>query len=161
MPPERTTWVGATLAGRYEVVERLGQGAMATVYRARDARLGRDVVVKVPHPELLLLDDFRARFERERESLVKAEHPGVVRILDAGEHEGLPWLALQHLPGGSLGDRIRAHPEGLDGAAVAAWLPEVARALDDLHAAGLLHRDVKPDNITSGWRGRSRAPTCG
>src|SRR4051794_22944108 len=100
------TWVGLDLAGgRYHVAARLGQGGMGLVYRASDRNLDTDVVIKVPRRALLDDPDFAHRFAREIRSLVRLVHPHVVRISDAGEHDGLPYAVMQYLPGGSLEDR--------------------------------------------------------
>jgi serine/threonine-protein kinase len=138
-------WLGQELAhGRYRVLDKLGEGGMGLVYRARDRNLGADVVIKTPkltHP-----DDDRAvqRFLREVRSLVALVHPHVVRILDVGEHEGSPFAVMELLTGGSLKTRqpLPHPPEALRD-----WLPDVAAALDYVHGKGCVHRDVKPDNI--------------
>lgn len=139
--------VGATLDGRYHVESVLGQGGMGTVYRARDSRLDRVVVVKVPHPKFLAEDGFRERFERETRSLLQLEHPHVVKVLDLGSHRGVPYTVLQYLPGGSLEDRLRDAGGRLPPQRVGLWLPSIAQALDFVHARGVIHRDVKPGNV--------------
>jgi formylglycine-generating enzyme required for sulfatase activity len=135
------------LDGRYRVGGRLGAGGMATVYLADDERLPRKVVVKVPHPALLLQEGFRKRFEHEVSSLTTLEHPNVVKIHDTGEVDGMPYAVMQHLPGGSLVDRVRAAGGRLRPGAVLDWLPATAGALDFIHRRGMIHRDVKPENI--------------
>ena len=87
---------GEVLDGRYRVESRLGEGGMATVYLAEDSRLPRKVVVKVPHPALLLTEGFRKRFEKEVASLTTLDHPHVVKIHDTGEFRGLPYAVMQH-----------------------------------------------------------------
>jgi len=138
---------GATLDGRFEVGAVLGQGGMGTVYRARDARLDRVVVIKVPHPKFLAEDGFRARFERETRALLQLEHPHVVKVLDVGSHRGVPYTVLQYLPGGSLESRLRREGGRESAEAVVGWLAPIARALDFSHARGIVHRDVKPGNV--------------
>jgi serine/threonine-protein kinase len=151
MLTDAVNWVGATLDGRYRVVSRLGEGGMGFVYRARDTRLDADVVIKVPRPSMLEDPGFADRFAREIRSLVRLEHPHIVRVSDVGTHDGLPFAVMQFLPGGSLRDRQRHGPDRrpVPGALadLHTWLATVADALDFIHARKYVHRDVKPDNI--------------
>jgi hypothetical protein len=142
---EMPSWQGLLLAdGRYQVGTPLGAGGMAQVYRAEDRRLGCDVVVKAPHPTLLLEPGFAARFALEVRSLVRLSHPNVVRALDVGEQDGMPFAVLQYLPGSSLRDRF---PSTAPLDSLSSWLEPIAAALDFIHGKGYLHRDIKPDNI--------------
>jgi len=106
---------------------------------------GRRVVVKVPHARLLN-EEFRRRFEREIDDLASLEHPRVIPVYDAGEHEGLPFLVVRHVGGGDLRQRMRPG-EHLTPEQVMEWLPAVAEGLDFVHRRGRLHRDVKPGNV--------------
>jgi serine/threonine protein kinase/WD40 repeat protein len=159
-PPSRTTctmttetadWVGLTLDGRYTVTARLGEGGMGFVYRAQDARLDCDVVVKVPRAAMLEDAGFRQRFRDEVGALVKLAHPHVVKVSDFGQHEGVPFAVMQFLPGGSLEDRrpkdAAGHFRAISSKALHEWLLPVAEALDFIHKQGYVHRDVKPPNI--------------
>lgn len=143
--------LGVSLAdGRYVVKAPLGKGSMAYVFRASDARLQTDVVLKVPKPEKVNTADFRERFQRESQMLIRFSHPHVVKVLDVGEYSELPYVVMQLLEGGSLSDRIAREadengcmtPESLK-----TWVREVARALDFCYRKGMVHRDVKPANI--------------
>jgi serine/threonine-protein kinase len=152
MTTDTATWVGQTLSGdRYQVTAKLGEGGMGLVYRALDRRLDAEVVIKVPRRAMLDDPAFAGRFAREVRSLVQLVHPHIVKVMDAGEHDGLPFAVMQYLPGGSLRDRQPAGPGGerlpLPGENLRAWLGAVADALDFIHRKGYVHRDVKPDNI--------------
>ncbi|MCA9049759.1 MAG: protein kinase [Planctomycetaceae bacterium] len=143
--------VGVTLAGdRYRVVGKLGNGSMAYVLRATDNRLNTDVVIKVPKPEKLTDNDIRERFRRESQLMVELSHPHVVKVLDVGEYQELPFVVMQLLSGGTLTDRINsatAENARLPPDSLKTWLREVARALDFCYRKGTVHRDVKPANI--------------
>ncbi len=99
--------------GRYEIKEQLGKGGMATVFRAFDPRFKREVAIKVL-PRELLLDDpqFRARFEREAETIAALEHPAIVPVYDFGEENGQPYLVMRLMSGGSLADLLRTGRPG-------------------------------------------------
>jgi eukaryotic-like serine/threonine-protein kinase len=141
---------GDLLAGRYRILAPLGAGGMATVYRANDERLSREVAIKVLLPNLASDPVVAARFEREARTLAAAAHPGVVSIfdVDAGDpNRGRePFFVMELCPGGSLADRLvdgqRLTPDEL-----IPTLVSVADGLADLHARGVVHRDVKPSNI--------------
>lgn len=143
--------VGMSLAeGRYNVKSQLGKGSMAYVFLAGDSRLETDVVIKVPKPEIVSTNDFRERFKRETQLLVKFSHPHVVSVLDIGEFEELPFVVMQLLSGGSLADQMKekSNDKGqMSPESLKEWLPGVARALDFCYRKGMVHRDVKPANI--------------
>lgn len=138
---------GKTLDERYQVDKTLGRGGMGAVYLARDRRLGREVVVKVPHVAFLAEHGFKERFRLEIESLIRLDHPRVVKVWDAGEVNGIPYAILQYLDGGDLKEMIERRGGKLTPAAVVPWLNDTAQGLDYLHARDLIHRDVKPSNV--------------
>ncbi|MCG3134624.1 MAG: Serine/threonine-protein kinase PknD [Planctomycetes bacterium] len=143
---------GASLAGtvlddRFRITDPLGAGGMASVWLAEGTRLNRRVVVKMPHAALLLDEGFRTRFRREVTTLSSIEHPHVVKVIDTGESGGRPYAVLQHLPGGSLRERLDAAGRPMTAMEVVPWLAQAASALDHVHRRGLLHRDVKPANL--------------
>jgi serine/threonine protein kinase len=141
-----TEFVGKDI-GRYHIVEQLGQGGMATVFRAYDTRLEREVAIKFIRREEVgaaYLDLLLKRFEREAKSLAQLSHPNIVKVYDYGDYEGVPYLVMEYLPGGTLKQRLgkRVPP-----AEAARLLAPVARALAYAHGEHLIHRDVKPANI--------------
>jgi serine/threonine protein kinase len=134
--------------GRYHILEQLGEGGMAIVYKAYDTRLERDVAVKVIRTEKLTIETMGKtlkRFEREAKALAKLTHPNIVPITDYGEHEDKPYLVMPHLPGGTLKQLLKGKPMPWEDA-VRLLIP-IARALHYAHQQGIIHRDVKPSNI--------------
>ena len=137
--------VGARV-GAYRVERQLGRGGMAAVFLAFDERLGRLVALKVLAPELAADQGFRTRFIRESRAAAAVDHPHIIPVFDAGEADGLLYIAMRYVPGGDVGTIVRR--EGpLSPERAAAVIAQVAAALDAAHAAGLVHRDVKPANM--------------
>lgn len=133
--------------GRYHILERLGEGGMAIVYKAYDTRLETDVAVKVIRTEKLTEENKEnalKRFEREAKSLARLTHANIVKVIDYGEYEGKPFLVMEYLPSGTLKEKMGKPMPWQD---VARLLIPVARALEYAHKQGMIHRDVKPSNI--------------
>ncbi|MFL7871197.1 MAG: bifunctional serine/threonine-protein kinase/formylglycine-generating enzyme family protein [Anaerolineales bacterium] len=138
--------IGRTL-GRYQILELLGAGGMATVYKADDTRLERQVAIKVIRREVFSpaeMDMILKRFEREAKSVAGLSHPNIVGVIDYGEFEGAPYLVMEYLPGGTLKERLGRPIPWRD--AIRLILP-IARALEYVHARSIINRDVKPSNI--------------
>ena len=138
--------IGQSL-GRYHIIEQLGEGGMATVYKAYDTRLERDVAVKVIRVDQFapaMLEQILKRFEREAKALARLTHPNIVHINDYGEQEGIPYLVMDFLPGGTLKPRLG---QPIPWQEAARLLVPVADALGYAHEHGIIHRDVKPSNI--------------
>lgn len=132
--------------GAYRLLRALGAGGMATVYEAEHLGLQKRVAVKVLRPELAASADMRARFLREGVAASRIRHPHVVDITDVGEHDGTPYLVMELLEGESLADVIERATKLPVRRAVDIILPVIA-ALGDAHRAGVIHRDLKPDNL--------------
>ncbi|MBN2529407.1 MAG: serine/threonine protein kinase [Deltaproteobacteria bacterium] len=142
--------------GRYELREEIGRGGMATVYRGYDSTLKREVAVKVLHPHLITHEEARARFEREARSVARLHHPSIVEIYDYSEAEtGEAFIVMELVEGFTLRDFLNQHPNHAlmaEGAALVAR--QIFIALHIAHAEGIIHRDVKPENILIGKEGK-------
>lgn len=130
----------------FELLDKLGEGGMGAVFRARDRNLDRLVALKVLSPKLSHNVEFLARFQREVRTAGALNHPNIVTAYGAGEFDGRPYLTMELVDGGSLRDKIR-DGRRLPEKEALGYMLAVARALAHAHAAGLVHRDVKPDNI--------------
>jgi beta-lactam-binding protein with PASTA domain/serine/threonine protein kinase len=138
--------VGRLLDGRYEIGARIARGGMASVYEAVDTRLDRVCAIKVMHPGLGDDHDFAARFVREARSAAKLSHPNVVAVFDQGDDHGTVFLAMEYVAGHTLRDVIRKDAP-MPPLRALALLEPVLSALASAHRAGLIHRDVKPENV--------------
>ena len=131
--------------GRYHILEQLGEGGMATVYKAYDTRLERHVAVKVILPQKLHADKFVKRFDREAKALAQLSHPNIVKVIDYGDHEGQPYLVMEYIPGGTLKQKLAGGSIPWK-QAIQILIP-IARALSFAHQNKIIHRDVKSTNI--------------
>ena len=148
--------------GRYEILDEIGQGAMGTVYRARDPLIERTVAIKtVPIAQLRQEGaDAESRFLREAQSAGRLSHPNIVTIYDVGEADGLAYIAMEYLHGRTLRDLMNKGPMPLDLALDTAM--QMAEALAFAHEHGVIHRDIKPANVVvTGRRGRIKLTDFG
>src|SRR5438309_6057974 len=134
-----------TVIGQYRVISKIGEGGMGEVYRARDPKLGRDVAIKVLPASLSENEDRLRRFEQEAQAAGALNHPNILVIYHIGTHEGAPYIVSELLEGETLRERMA-------GAAVPQrkaidYALQIAHGLPAAHEKGILHRDIKPDNV--------------
>jgi len=147
----------------FHLLAHLGTGGMATVHHARRLSDNREVALKVLTPHCAESSMMRARFEREIRLLRQFDHPNIVGIIDADPDpaHGLPWIALEYCPNGSLGALLRSNPSGVSVRRAIELVRQVGLALECLHAQGAVHRDLKPDNVLLGRDGSAKLSDLG
>jgi serine/threonine protein kinase len=141
--------------GAYHILEQLGEGGMATVFRAYDTRLDRDVAVKVIRVDQFapaILGRMLKRFDREAKVLANMTHPNIVHVNDYGQQDGIPYLVMDYLTGGTLKQRL---DQPMSWTEAASLLLPIAHALQYAHNLGIIHRDIKPANILISNSGQS------
>jgi tRNA A-37 threonylcarbamoyl transferase component Bud32 len=155
-----STLVGMCLNGRYRLDAQIGAGGMSTVYRAFDTTLERRVAVKLMHREIASDSDQLERFRREARSVAQLSHPHIVGVIDAGEEDGRPYIVFEYVEGETLKDRIRRMGRLPIDEAIA-YSIEIARALGAAHARGIVHRDIKPQNVLVDEEGSAKVTDFG
>jgi serine/threonine protein kinase len=145
-PDEEISALRRATGTRYRILRRLGGGGMATVFRAEQMPLNREVVVKVLHAHLARDSEMTERFRREAEAAARLVHPFICPVLDFGQAGETVYIVMPYLTGGSLADRVQ-RDRAVAPAPAAAAAAQVAVGLDHAHHRGVVHRDVKPDNI--------------
>ncbi len=154
------TMIGTQLSGRYRLESKLGSGGMSTVYLAVDEVLDRRVAIKIMHREISDQEDQLERFRREARAVASLSHPNLVAVIDAGDDGGHPYIVFEYVPGETLKKRIDTEGRlGLDEAT--AYAIEIGRGLAAAHAARLIHRDVKPQNVLIDAEGRAKITDFG
>src|SRR6185503_18131179 len=152
--------IGQVLGGRYRLVELLGTGGMATIYRATDTQLGRDVALKLLRPEYLQDPEFSSRFRSEAQAAASLSHPNVVTVYDYGEEPSGPYIVMELVQGEDLATILRRSGP-LPPRQAARIASGVAGALAAAHGRGLVHRDVKPGNVLIGRDGQVKVVDFG
>src|SRR5215208_7002349 len=148
------------IADRYRLDEKVGSGGMSSVYRAFDPTLERWVAIKLMHRDISTDPDQLERFRREARAVASLNHPHIVTVIDAGEDDGMPYIVFEYVEGETLKDRIRRFgrlqvPESL------AYAIEIGRALAVAHDRGIVHRDVKPQNVLVDEEGSAKVTDFG
>jgi len=139
------TLAAGSRLGRYEIIGSLGAGGMGQVYRARDARLQRDVAIKVLPAHLAASPDARARFEQEALSVAKLSNPNILSIFEFGEQNAIAYVVTELVDGETLRARIEAGP--MPQRRAVAYALQIARGIAAAHSRGIVHRDLKPENV--------------
>jgi tRNA A-37 threonylcarbamoyl transferase component Bud32 len=152
--------VGTLLSGRYRLDAQIGTGGMSTVYRAFDTTLERTVAVKVMHREIASDSDQLERFRREARAVAQFSHPHIVGVIDAGEDDGRPYIVFEYVEGETLKDRIRRSGM-LPVDEALAYAIEITRALGAAHSRGIVHRDIKPQNVLIDEEGMAKVTDFG
>ncbi|WP_460370768.1 serine/threonine-protein kinase, partial [Actinocorallia lasiicapitis] len=145
-PDEQGPRLTGRMIGPYQVLDLIGRGGMAEVYMARDQRLGRVVALKILAPHLAFDERFRLRFVRESRTVAGMDHPYIIPIFEAGETDGLLFIAMRYVAGRDL-RALMTHTGPLAPERACGLLNQIAAALDAAHEHGLVHRDVKPANV--------------
>lgn len=152
--------IGHQLGGRYEVIERVGGGGMALVYKAQDLLLNRNVAIKVLRQQFVHDEEFIRRFRREAQSAASLSHPNVVSIYDVGQEDEVHYIVMEYVEGKNLNEIIKERaPLQVDEAVRIA--SQIADALDHAHHNQIIHRDIKPHNILIGRNGRVKVTDFG
>lgn len=152
--------VGTQLSGRYRLDAQIGVGGMSMVYRAFDTVLERQVAIKLMHSSLSTDADQLERFRREARAVAQLNHPHIVGVIDAGEDVATPYIVFEYVEGETLKDRIRRLGR-LPVSEAVAYAIEIARALGAAHAVGIVHRDVKPQNVLIDEEGSAKVTDFG
>src|SRR3989449_8817494 len=153
------TIAAGTKLGRYEIRSQLGEGGMGEVYLAEDTQLGRRVAIKLLQPETLSDEQARRRLVREAQAAAKLDHPNICAIYEVGEEDGRSFIVMQYVEGETVDIRMKRKP--LDLSESLSIATQVADALAEAHAHGIIHRDIKPSNIIIMPRGQVKVMDFG
>ena len=137
--------------GPYEIVSTIGSGGTGEVYEARDTRLDRRVALKILRTDLLADPQSRRRFEREARALSALSHPSICTVFDVGQEDGIDFIVMEYIEGQTLAGLLDR--QGLAEPAIVRYAEQIAEALAEAHEHGVLHRDIKPQNVMVTPRG--------
>jgi serine/threonine-protein kinase len=151
--------VGELIAGRYELEKLVGSGGMSNVFRAHDRLLERTVALKILHEQYTRDDDYVERFRREARAVARLAHPNIVTVIDRGEQDGRQFIVFEYVDGQNLKELTRDGP--LEVREAIGLTLQVARALSFAHERGLVHRDVKPQNVLLNEDGQAKVTDFG
>jgi hypothetical protein len=146
----KSTWIGKSLSGRYQIEELLGQGGMSAVYKATDPNLKRVVAVKLIHPHLSNDPDFVKRFEEEATAVAQLRHPSIIQVYDFNHDEENYYMVLEFVPGETIQEhlkRLNAAGRKLSVTKAIEYIADICDAVDYAHQRGMIHRDIKPANL--------------
>ncbi|MFZ1947035.1 MAG: serine/threonine-protein kinase, partial [bacterium] len=144
---------------QYKIIERIGSGGMAEVYLAEDTRLGRKAALKFLFPQYAVDPDIKQRFAREAQAAAALSHPNIVTIYEVAEYQGRPYIAMEYVDGGSLRDVISV--KDLSTGEFIGLAIQICEGLSAAHRAGIVHRDIKPQNILISRDGRPKISDFG
>ncbi len=142
----KDSYIGLMLDNRYEIVEKVGEGGMAVVYKARDHRLGRFVAIKILRPEYARDEEFRRRFHAESQAVAMLSHPNIVAVYDVNRSQGIEYLVMELIDGITL-KHYMSLKDRLNWREALHFTTQIVRALSHAHSRGIIHRDIKPHNI--------------
>lgn len=152
--------IGETLGGRYKILDRVGGGGMALVYKGQDLLLNRYVAIKILRQQYVHDEEFIRRFRREAQSAASLSHPNVVSIYDVGQEDEIHYIVMEYIEGNTLNELIKEKaPLQVEEAIHIA--SQICEALDHAHQNGIIHRDIKPHNILLGRNGRVKVTDFG
>jgi len=159
MTPTKGLDKGSFIAGKYRIVEKLGEGGMGVVYKAEDTRLKRTVALKFLPPDLTGDPEAKERFFREAQAAAALSHPNICTIHEIDEEEGEAFIAMEYIEGQSLQERVKKEPLDLQEALEIAI--QAAKGLNEAHKKGIIHRDIKPGNIMLTTKGQAKVMDFG